>query len=115
MVIKSATYKHLMEGENSVFFVGTFPTFSVNISQNRSDYGKKSFGLFEENITYLNRLYFSINFRGDFFLNFLLKNGKRITIKIENSPFTDDIRHADFMNSVQFYLRINPYLIPKIE
>ena len=50
-----------------------------------------------------------------FFLFFLLKNGKRMTIKIENSTFTDDIRHADFMNSDLFYLRINPYLIPKIE
>ena len=104
-----------MEGEISVFFVDTLPTFSVNIPQNRSDYGKKSFGLLEENITYLNRLYFSINFHGDFVFIFLLKNGKRVTIKTENSPFTDDICHANFMNSVQFYLRINPYLIPKIE
>ena len=115
MVIKSATDKHSVQGEISVFFVDTLPIFSVNISQNRSDYGKKSFGLLEENITYLNRLYFSINFHVDFFLFFLLKNGKRITIKTENSPFTDDIRHADFMNSVLFYMRINPYLIPKIE
>ena len=78
---------------------------------------EKSFGLLEENRAYLNRLYFSINFHGDFFFffNFLLKNGKRITIKTGNSPFTDDICHADLTNSVQFYLRINPYLIPKIE
>ena len=69
----------------------------------------------KKNRTYLNRLYCSINFHGDFFLIFLLKNGKRITIKTENSPFMDDICHADLMNSVQFYLRINPYLIPKIE
>ena len=41
LIIKSATYKHSVEGEISVFFVDTLPTFSVNISQNKSDYGKK--------------------------------------------------------------------------
>ena len=52
-------------GENLDFFVEILPTFSVNISLNRSDC-EKSFGLFKVNGTCLNRLYFFISFYDEF-------------------------------------------------
>ena len=55
LVIKNATYTHFVAVKTSDFFIETLPSFNVNISLNRSDSGK-SFGLFKEYITYLNRL-----------------------------------------------------------
>ena len=46
-------------------FIEALPTLSVNSSLNRSDCGKY-LRLFKEYITYLNRLYFSINFKLNF-------------------------------------------------
>ena len=71
LVVKSATYT-LGGGEN--LGLETLPTFSVNISQNRSDC-ENSFGLFKVNVTCLNRLYFSINFYDEFLRFSTSKNG----------------------------------------
>ena len=67
LVVKSATYTHLVKVKTSDFFVEILPTFSLNISLNRSTC-EKSFGLFEVTvyITFLTGSYFSINFHDKF-------------------------------------------------
>ena len=57
---KNATYTHSMEVKTSDFILETLPTFSVNISLNRSSF-EKSFRLFEVYTIFLNRSYFSFN------------------------------------------------------
>ena len=61
VVIKSAIYTHSVEVKTSDFIVETLPTFSVNISLNRSSF-EKSFRQFKVHIIFLNRIYFSLNF-----------------------------------------------------
>ena len=61
LVVKSATYTHSMEVKTLDIIVETLPTFSVNISLNRSSF-EKSFELFKVYIIFLKRPYFSFNF-----------------------------------------------------
>ena len=72
LVVKSATYTHSVEVKTSDFIVETLPTFSVNISLNRSNF-EKSFGLFEVYIIFLNRSYFSFNVHDQFLRYFSSK------------------------------------------
>ena len=58
LVVKSATYTHLVAVKTSDFIAETLPMFTLNISLNRSSF-EKSFGLFEDYIIFLNRSYFS--------------------------------------------------------
>ena len=76
LVVKSAT--HSVEVKTSDFIVETLPTFSVNISLNRSSF-EKSFGLFEVYIIFLTRSYYSFNFHDWFLMYFSSKmvNSKR--------------------------------------
>ena len=52
LVVKSAIYTRSVELKTSDFIVETLPTFSMNISLNRSCF-EKSFGLFEIDIVFL--------------------------------------------------------------
>ena len=72
LVVKSATYTHTVEVKASDFIVETLPTFSANISLNRSSF-EKSFKKFEVYVIFLNRLYFSFNFHDQFLSYFSSK------------------------------------------
>ena len=66
LVVKSATYTHSVEVKTSDFIVETLPKFSITISLERSSF-KKSFGVFEVYIIFLNRSYISCNFHDKLF------------------------------------------------
>ena len=66
VVVKTSTYTHSVEVKTLGFAVETLPSFSLNISLNRSDCGN-SFGVFEVYLICINRLYFSVQeITGDF-------------------------------------------------